>query len=662
MKHFLLLAFGWAGLYAQEVRGPQSGRLQDSAIWNLDMSVTRSAAEGRIHRVASDSRPEFLRTPEGESTLIVRLRASGAVALRAHFEDFHLAASDKLFVYGLDSNGIVTRTAGPFEGAGPMDSGDFWTPAMPGSELVVELQTARETGSLPFTLQEAAVLDGIDEGAWTVERRQPIEKRVSWYRGVPVEHHVVDGYGVWEGDILIGRVEELERFEGVKGVERQAFAISSSSYRWPGGIVPYTVDATIPTPARITDAIAHWNTKLAGTIQMVPRTNESVYISFVRASSSGTCSSYVGRLGMAGQPVNIGDSCGTGNTIHEIGHAIGLYHEHTRTDRDSYVKVNLQNVTSTATSNFSIVSSGLNLGAYDYGSIMHYGAYSFSANGLPTIETIPAGIYIGQRSGLSTGDINGVKSIYSGTTTPPPPSPTTVTVTITSNPSGMTMLVDGASVVTPATRSWTSGTTHTVSAIDNTTATAKYAYQSWSDGGAQTHTYTIPGSNSTLTATYRTRYLLKRSSSDATKGSVASNPASADGYYDQNSTVTVNASAFSGSCFTAWSGILNVADFSAAITMNKAYDVMGLFQAGAVSFPLTVSAPQGGGTLSVSISATSGCLWKASTTTNWITLQTTGGTSSGVLQMKLSKNNTKSARTGTVMLNGVGVTVTQAGR
>ncbi len=658
---YIFLVFGVIGLQAQEVRGPNSGRLQDSAVWTLDQNASRMAAEGRVHRVDQAPAPEYLRGEDGAGTLLIRVRKEGAAALRAHLEDFHLPADGRLYVYGLDSRGSITRTAGPYEGAGPMESGEFWTPALPGGEIVLELQTVSEPGSLPFTLQEVGVLDGIEEGNWLAERSRPLETRVSMYRGIPVEHHVVDGYGVWEGDILLGRVEELERYEGGKAAERQAFAISGSSYRWPGGVVPYTIDSTIPTPTRITDAIAHWNSNLSGTIQLVPRTNESVYISFVRASSAGTCSSYVGRIGMAGQPVNIGDYCSTGNVIHEVGHSIGLYHEHTRTDRDSFVKVNMQNVTTSAASNFYVVSSGLNVGSYDYGSIMHYSAYAFSANGLPTIETIPAGIAIGQRNGLSSGDVAGVRSLYSGST-PPPPSPTTVNVTITSNPTGLTMLVDGASVVTPVTRTWTSGSSHTVSAPDNTTASAKYVFQSWSDGGAQTHTVTAPTSNATLSAAYRTRYLLKKSASDPVKGNVSSSPASADGYYDLNSTVVVSAAAFSGSCFTSWSGILNVADFSAQLTMNRSYDVMGMFQTGSVTFPTTVTAPQGGGVMSVSISAASGCLWKASSSTNWITVQTPSGTSGGVLKLKLSKNNSKNARTGTVVVNGVTMTVTQSGR
>ena len=88
-------------------------------------------------------------------------------------------------------------------------------------------------------------------------------------------------------------------------------------------------------------------------------------------------------------------------------------HEHTREDRNSFVKINFANISSGTLSNFEQqISLSSDLGAYDYGSIMHYPSTAFSSNGLPTIETIPAGIAIGQRTALSAGDIGGVRSMY----------------------------------------------------------------------------------------------------------------------------------------------------------------------------------------------------------------------------------------------------------
>ena len=57
------------------------------------------------------------------------------------------------------------------------------------------------------------------------------------------------------------------------------------------------------------------------------------------------CSSSVGRTARGEQKVNLHQNCWyKGIVIHEIAHAIGFFHEQSRTDRDSYVKILYQNI------------------------------------------------------------------------------------------------------------------------------------------------------------------------------------------------------------------------------------------------------------------------------------------------------------------------------
>ena len=61
-------------------------------------------------------------------------------------------------------------------------------------------------------------------------------------------------------------------------------------------------------------------------------------------------------------------------------HTIGFWHEHSRPDRDDYVKINLDNIKTNRRDNFKLINMNqVNLiGEYDLCSIMHYRLNSFS--------------------------------------------------------------------------------------------------------------------------------------------------------------------------------------------------------------------------------------------------------------------------------------------
>jgi hypothetical protein len=231
------------------------------------------------------------------------------------------------------------------------------------------------------------------------------------FKGKAVQYSVVDGLAIFEGDIVLGTAEEVtSRTEQIRlemsGQVASGVLRSGAQFRWPNCTIPYTIDPALPNQARVTDAIAHWHERTR--FRFVVRTSETDYVTF--RPSSG-CSSSVGRQG-GQQFVNLGSGCTTGNTIHEIGHVVGLWHEQSREDRDAFVTIHWNKITAGYEHNFNQhIADGDDVGAYDYGSIMHYPRNAFSVDGSDTITPVAAGAVIGQRTALSAGDVSAANSM-----------------------------------------------------------------------------------------------------------------------------------------------------------------------------------------------------------------------------------------------------------
>ncbi len=608
----------------------------------------------------------LVRERDGEWTLGVRVASPGAAGVQVFIENLRLPAGAKLALYEVDTTGGRGRQVAVYESVGPLFGDPFWTSAVAGAEAILEVTFAGgESGDLPFHMTSLRHLtaDGLEKLTMSPPpvnfRTAELEgaRGYTSFRGAIVPYEIRDGMALFEGDIVLGPAELVQSASSKElNRHRQSMGITNTYYRWTAGIVPYEIDPTLPNQYRITDAIAHWNTQLAGTITLRPRNGEAYYVRFTNTTSSGSCSSYIGNIKMAAQPITIGSACGTGNVIHETGHAIGLYHEHTREDRSTFVKINAANIDPTKTGNFDQqISMSDDLGAYDFGSIMHYPGYAFSINGLPTIETFPAGISIGQRTALSAGDIGGVQRMY------PAVTQTAVPVTVGSNPSGRQLIVDGVAVTAPASFQWTAGSAHSVSAPSSTSGTTRYLFKNWSDGGAQTHTVTVPSSSWTVTANFQKQFTLTSSSSNPSLGTVSNSPVSADTFYNEGALISVSATPASAACLSSWTGVTAPPTALISVTVNQPYSITGNFQSGSISAaPTQFNMAAAAGTGTISVSNSGGCSWTAKSNASWITIISgASGTSSGTVGFAVTKVNGKKGRTGTITIGAVTVTITQ---
>ncbi|KAK6053827.1 astacin [Cooperia oncophora] len=77
-----------------------------------------------------------------------------------------------------------------------------------------------------------------------------------------------------------------------------------------------------------------------------------------------------------------------GTAAHEIGHALGFFHTHSRHDRDKYITVDKENIKPDWLDQFLLETPETNNNydlTYDYGSLMHYGTTSATRNEKPTM-------------------------------------------------------------------------------------------------------------------------------------------------------------------------------------------------------------------------------------------------------------------------------------
>ena len=222
------------------------------------------------------------------------------------------------------------------------------------------------------------------------------------------------GYAVVEDDIILTR---LPKFIDSEPRPRAMILMQLGGFRWPQAIVPYRFAPSLARDKqlKILDAMDTWQKYTRIRFVEISEAEQDKYRDYLLfiPSEAKSCSSSVGRTGGV-QVIMLGYDCKTAmNVAHELGHALGLWHEQSRNDRDKFIKIVWSNIQEDHLFNFNQhINDGEDFGDYDYQSIMHYPSTNFSKNGQETIVPLIPGVTIGQRDHLSAKDISAVNAMY----------------------------------------------------------------------------------------------------------------------------------------------------------------------------------------------------------------------------------------------------------
>ena len=240
-------------------------------------------------------------------------------------------------------------------------------------------------------------------------------------------------YELFEGDLRIPEAL-IQKHYNMSSISLQVHKNNSREVRaagndirlWENGIVPYTIACGFSNRNKqtIRRAMDRWEDTTC--LRFVQRGSQWNYLHFQNLDL-GCYSTAIGREGLL-HIINLNENGCTsfGIILHELGHAIGFWHEQSRPDRDAYIRINANNIkfgdrhNFMSRNDFDIDYQG---SGYDYGSIMHYSERAFvkdNCRGCKTIEVTNSAEYnaqgrprLGQLNDLSSSDIQQTNRLYS---------------------------------------------------------------------------------------------------------------------------------------------------------------------------------------------------------------------------------------------------------
>ena len=209
------------------------------------------------------------------------------------------------------------------------------------------------------------------------------------------------------GDVILGEPTD-------KKAPDTGYAKINPVNGWESATIPYHITPQVKHADRIQKVIAYFNENTP--IKFVPFNGQKDAIVF--ETQDKHCRSYLGRIG-GHQPIYLADDCGERAIAHEILHALGFVHEHSRPERDNYVNIIWQNIEESKKDQFEIAPEELlklvEGRPFDMRSVMLYQSNAFAkTENLNTLESKVGDAIDPVAEGLSREDIDRLFSVYGG--------------------------------------------------------------------------------------------------------------------------------------------------------------------------------------------------------------------------------------------------------